>query len=91
MGVQRTIIHPHPRDNQLSPIPIDFDPETLGWILDEGGRGSHAPSCLSLPLVFKIKNECVDDGSPSVLGSKLPPCPPGRTFSSKLASCFQSV
>jgi phage gp29-like protein len=40
MGVQRTIIRPHPRDNQLSPIPIDFDPETLGWILDEGGRGN---------------------------------------------------
>ena len=40
MGVQRTIIRPHARDNQLSPIPIDFDPETLGWILDEGGRGN---------------------------------------------------
>ncbi len=40
MGVQRTIIRPHPRDNQLSPIPIDFDPDTLGWILDEGGRGN---------------------------------------------------
>ena len=40
MGVQRTIIRPHPRDNQLSPIPVDFDPDTLGWILDEGGRGN---------------------------------------------------
>jgi phage gp29-like protein len=40
MGAQRTIIRPHPRDNQLSPIPVDFDPETLGWILDEGGRGN---------------------------------------------------
>ncbi|WPJ95249.1 DUF935 family protein [Coraliomargarita algicola] len=40
MGVQRTIIRPHVRDNQLSPIPIDFDPETLGWILEEGGRGN---------------------------------------------------
>ena len=28
------------RDNQLSPIPVDFDPETLGWLLDEGGRGN---------------------------------------------------
>ena len=36
----RTIIRPHPRDNQLSPIPVDFDPDTLGWILDEGGRGN---------------------------------------------------
>ena len=40
MGVQRRIIRPHARDQQLSPIPIDFDPETLGWILDEGGRGN---------------------------------------------------
>ena len=40
MPPTRTIIRPHPRDNQLSPIPIDFDPETLGWILDEGGRGN---------------------------------------------------
>lgn len=40
MGVQRTIIRPHPRDNQLSPVPVDFDPETLGWLLDEGGRGN---------------------------------------------------
>lgn len=40
MGVQRTIIRPHPRDNQLSPIPVDFDPDTLGWLLDEGGRGN---------------------------------------------------
>lgn len=36
----RTIIRPHHRDNQLSPIPVDFDPETLGWILDEGGQGN---------------------------------------------------
>lgn len=36
----RTIIRPHHRDNQLSPIPVDFDPDTLGWILDEGGRGN---------------------------------------------------
>lgn len=27
----RTIIRPHPRDNQLSPIPVDFDPDTLVW------------------------------------------------------------
>jgi phage gp29-like protein len=40
MNPARTIIRPHARDNQLSPIPIDFDPETLGWILDEGGRGN---------------------------------------------------
>ena len=40
MPPTRRIIKPHPRDNQLSPIPIDFDPETLGWILDEGGRGN---------------------------------------------------
>lgn len=40
MGVQRTIIRPHARDQQLSPIPVDFDPDTLGWILDEGGRGN---------------------------------------------------
>ncbi len=36
----RTIIRPHVRDQQLSPIPIDFDPDTLGWVLDEGGRGN---------------------------------------------------
>ena len=40
MPPTRRIIKPHPRDNQLSPIPVDFDPETLGWILDEGGRGN---------------------------------------------------
>jgi phage gp29-like protein len=40
MGVQRTIIRPHVRDQQPSPIPVDFDPATLGWILDEGGRGN---------------------------------------------------
>lgn len=40
MGVQRTIIRPHVRDQQLSPIPVDFDPATLGWLLDEGGRGN---------------------------------------------------
>ena len=40
MPPTRTVIRPHARDNQLSPIPIDFDPETLGWILDEGGRGN---------------------------------------------------
>jgi phage gp29-like protein len=40
MNPARRIIKPHPRDNQLSPIPVDFDPETLGWILDEGGRGN---------------------------------------------------
>lgn len=36
----RTIIRTHARDNQLAPIPVDFDPDTLGWILDEGGRGN---------------------------------------------------
>ena len=40
MPPTRTVIRPHARDNQLSPIPIDFDPETLGWVLDEGGRGN---------------------------------------------------
>ena len=40
MSVSKRVIRPHARDNQLSPIPIDFDPETLGWILDEGGRGN---------------------------------------------------
>lgn len=40
MSVSKRIIRPHARDNQLSPIPIDFDPETLGWVLDEGGRGN---------------------------------------------------
>jgi phage gp29-like protein len=39
-SLKRTIIRPHPRDNQLSPIPVDFDPETLGWLLDEGARGN---------------------------------------------------
>ena len=40
MSVSKRVIRPHARDNQLSPIPIDFDPETLGWVLDEGGRGN---------------------------------------------------
>ena len=40
MQPTRTVIRPHARDNQLSPIPVDFDPDTLGWILDEGGRGN---------------------------------------------------
>ena len=40
MPPTRRIIKPHPRDKQLSPIPVDFDPDTLGWILDEGGRGN---------------------------------------------------
>lgn len=39
-SVQRTIIKPHHRDHQLSPIPVDFDPETLGWLLEEGARGN---------------------------------------------------
>jgi len=39
-SVQRTIIKAHHRDHQLSPIPVDFDPETLGWLLEEGARGN---------------------------------------------------
>jgi len=40
MSVSKRIIRPHARDQQLSPIPVDFDPDTIGWILDEGGRGN---------------------------------------------------
>ena len=40
MPPTRTVIRPHTKDSQLSPIPVDFDPDTLGWILDEGGRGN---------------------------------------------------
>jgi len=40
MQPTRMVIRPHVKDLQLSPIPVDFDPETLGWILDEGGRGN---------------------------------------------------
>lgn len=40
MGPLRTIIRPHVHDQQLSPIPVDFDPTTLGWILEEGSRGN---------------------------------------------------
>lgn len=80
MPPTRRIIKPHPRDNQLSPIPIDFDPETLGWVLDEGGRGylMHLPAapCRSLPLVLKIKNECVGNGSLLCVGNRFPPMGP---------------
>jgi hypothetical protein len=38
MSVSKRVIRPHARDQQLSPIPVDFDPDTLGWILDEGGE-----------------------------------------------------
>lgn len=40
MAATRTVIRPHHRDHQLSPIPVDFDPDTLGWLLDEGARGN---------------------------------------------------
>lgn len=40
MSVSKRVIRPHTKDSQLSPIPVDFDPDTLGWILDEGGRGN---------------------------------------------------
>jgi len=40
MDPKRTIIRPHLRDQQLSPVPVDFDPETLGWILDQGAQGN---------------------------------------------------
>jgi len=32
MGAQRTIIRPHPRDNQLTPIPVDIDPVVEMWV-----------------------------------------------------------
>ena len=34
------VITKHPRDARLSAIPIDFNPDTLRWILDEGARGN---------------------------------------------------
>ena len=40
MSVSKRVIRPHTKDSQLSPIPVDFDPDTLGWILDEGGLGN---------------------------------------------------
>ncbi|MGF1453533.1 MAG: DUF935 family protein [Opitutales bacterium] len=39
-AVRRSIIRPHVRDHQLSPIPVDFEPDTLGWLLEEGARGN---------------------------------------------------
>lgn len=40
MVSRRAIIRPHPLDQRLSPVPVDFDPSTLGWILEEGARGN---------------------------------------------------
>ncbi|MCC5807583.1 MAG: DUF935 family protein [Opitutales bacterium] len=33
------VIRPHSRDARLAGIPVDFSPDTLRWLLDEGARG----------------------------------------------------
>ena len=42
MPPTRTVIRPHTRDQHLSPLPVDFNPGTIGWVLAEGARGNIA-------------------------------------------------
>tara|TARA_R110000772_G_scaffold44939_5_gene103181 strand:+ start:940 stop:2604 length:1665 start_codon:yes stop_codon:yes gene_type:complete len=38
--VLRKVIKPSYKDHFLSPFPVDFDPDVVGYILDEGSRGN---------------------------------------------------
>lgn len=42
MPPTRTVIRPHTRDQHLTPLPVDFNPGTIGWVLAEGARGNIA-------------------------------------------------
>ena len=38
--VLRNVIKPSYKDHFLTPFPVDFDPDVVGYILDEGSRGN---------------------------------------------------